>query len=469
MDAGVNVLLVSTYELGHQPLGLAAPAAVLRARGHEVRCLDLAVEAADPALFAQAGLVAVSVPMHTAARLGIALARRVREWTPDAHICFYGLYASTLHDLLLNDATGGAIADSVAGGEYESALCAIADALAEGRFDGARPPAGTGAEPLFARQRLPAPDRDGLPPLERYAQVETAGGTRLAGYVEATRGCAHRCRHCPITPVYEGRLRLVQRESVLADIDRLAAMGAEHITFGDPDFLNAVPHSLAIVDELHRRHPRMTFDATVKVEHLLEHAEALPRLRDAGCLFITSAFESCDDEVLRALEKGHTRADMERALALAARERLTVRPTWVAFTPWGTAEHFLEMLRFVEDHGLVRNVPPVQYALRLLLPPDSTLLPLLREQGRLGPFDAERLTFEWTNPDPRIEPLRAEVAAIAEQAATACTHDRPDDALETFARVKRAALAAIGDRASAVSVAPQPRGVVPGLTEAWFC
>ena len=465
MNAGMNVLLVSTYELGHQPLGLAAPAAVLRARGHEVRCLDLAVEAAAPELFAEAGLVAISVPMHTAARLGIALARRIREWNPGAHICFYGLYASTLHDLLIGDA----IADSVVGGEYEDGLCALADELAKGRFDPARPPAGAGAEPRFDRRRLPTPDRAGLPPLERYAKLETAGGLRLAGYVEATRGCAHRCRHCPITPVYEGRLRLVQRESVLADIDQLAAMGAEHITFGDPDFLNAVPHSLAIVDELHRRHPRMSFDVTVKVEHMLEHAEALPRLRDAGCLFVTSAFESCDDEILRHLEKGHTRADMERALELAARERLAMRPTWVAFTPWGTAEDFLALLRFVEEHGLVRHVPPVQYALRLLLPPGSSLLPLLREQGRLGAFDAERLTFEWTNPDPRIEALQAAVAAIAEEAASACTHQRRDDPLETFARVKRAAVAALGGRASTVSVAPQPRGAVPGLTEAWFC
>ena len=473
----MRVLLVSTYELGHQPLGLAAPAAALRARGHEVRCFDLAVEQVSSEVFEGVALIGISIPMHTAARLGIQLARRLRELNPTAHICFYGLYASTLHDQLLDRG----IADSTVGGEYEVGLCNLADALAAGGGDADAGPAlngqiaGVGPEPLFDRQQFPLPDRSGLPPLDRYARAASSEGLRLAGYVEASRGCAHRCLHCPLTPVYGGRLRLVQRETVLGDIDQLAEMGAEHITFGDPDFLNAVPHSRAIVEELQHRHPGMTFDVTIKVEHLLEHADVLPWLRDAGCLFVVSAFESCNDEILRCLDKGHTRADMERVVELARRERLAIRPTWVAFTPWGTAEDFLEMLEFIEGHGLVGAVQPVQYALRLLLPPGSPLVELLSEQGRLGGYDEERLTYAWTNPDPRIAPLQAEVAAIVEAAAT-CTgadaaNDAANDTIATFAEVKRAALSALGriDPTEPVRIAPQPAGVAPRLTEDWFC
>ncbi len=475
----MKTLLLSTYEMGHQPLGLATPAAALRARGHQVRCLDLCVDGAaselsalvEPGQLDDVGLIGISIPMHTAARLGIALARRIRRLNPSAHICFYGLYASVLHDRLI----GAGIADSVVGGEYEPGLCNLADELAARRYDGDCPPAGLGAAPLLERWQYPEPDRDGLPPLERYSRALSGDRARVAGYVEASRGCAHQCRHCPITSVYGGALRLVRTETVLADIDRLGAMGAEHITFGDPDFLNAVPHSLAIVDELQRRHPAMSFDVTVKVEHLLEHAEVLPRLRDAGCLFVTSAFESCDDDVLRHLDKGHTRAEMESVLALAERERLVIRPTWVAFTPWVTAEGYLEFLRFVEEHGLVGHVLPVQYALRLLLPPGSPLTPLLEEQGLLGEFDEEALTHTWSNADPRIEPLQAEVAAIVEAAAAGCSHeagnadDDAKDVIATFAAVKRAALDALGRAAEPVTVAPQPERQVPRLTEDWFC
>jgi radical SAM superfamily enzyme YgiQ (UPF0313 family) len=467
----MKALLVSTYESGHQPLGLAAPAAALRARGHEVRCIDLAVESPEAVAISEAALVGISIPMHTAARLGIALARRVRLINPHAHIAFYGLYASPLSATLLDSGGETAIADSVHGGEYEPSLCELADALADGRTNGAAPPA---SSLRFDRQQYPLPDRAGLPPLDAYARVQTVDGAHLTGYVEATRGCAHSCDHCPITPVYGGRLRLVQAETVLADIDQQVALGARHITFGDPDFLNAVPHSMAIIDAMAARHPGLTFDVTAKVEHLLEHAAVLPRLREAGCLFITSAFESCSDAVLGYLDKGHTRTEMDRALALATAEGLTIRPTWLAFTPWCSVEDYLEMLEFIEGHGLVGHVQPVQYALRLLLPPGSPLVPLLDKQGLLGPYDGDALTYGWTNADARIDPLQREVATIVEDAAARCTCD--DDAnahlahdIETFTRVKRATLAALGRGDEQLVVAEQPQQPPPRLTEDWFC
>lgn len=456
----MRVLLVSTYELGHQPLGLAAPAAALRARGHDVSCLDLAVETPDVAAFGSARLIAISVPMHTAARLGIALARRLRRLNPQAHICFYGLYAAPLRALLLESG----VADVAIGGEYEPALCALADQL-----DAGERAAGPGIDaPAFPRQRYPVPDRRDLPPLERYARARTQSGQRLAGYVEASRGCAHSCRHCPLTPVYGGRLRLVQAETVLADIDNLVALGAEHITFGDPDFFNAVPQARALLEALHSRHPSLSFDVTIKVEHLLEQRSLLPRLRELGCLFITSAFESVNDEVLAYLGKGHSRGDMEQVLGLARAAGVIIRPTWVTFTPWGRVEDVLAMLEFVEQQGLVGHVQPLQYALRLLLPPGSPLIDLLRRQGLLREFDREGLTFGWHNPDARIEPLQRQIAAIVEH-DVATQPSEPVAEAATFARVKQAVLAALGAPAAPVVPPPQPAGVVPGLTEAWFC
>jgi len=38
----LKIVLISTYELGRQPFGLASPAAWLRADGHQVTCADLA-------------------------------------------------------------------------------------------------------------------------------------------------------------------------------------------------------------------------------------------------------------------------------------------------------------------------------------------------------------------------------------------------------------------------------------------
>ena len=102
---------------------------------------------------------------------------------------------------------------------------------------------------------------------------------------------------------------MVQPDVVLADIRQQVAAGAEHITFGDPDFFNGPTHAMRIVEALHREWPAVTYDATIKIEHLLKHRDLLPRLRETGCLFVTSAVESVDDAVLAKLDKGHTRAD----------------------------------------------------------------------------------------------------------------------------------------------------------------
>ena len=104
--------------------------------------------------------------------------------------------------------------------------------------------------PVLARLPFALPEREGLQPLERYAYLlrDAAGEDSVpAGYVEASRGCLHTCAHCPITPVYGGRFFVVPRAIVLEDVRRQVAMGARHITFGDPDFFNGPGHSMAIL------------------------------------------------------------------------------------------------------------------------------------------------------------------------------------------------------------------------------
>ena len=109
----------------------------------------------------------------------------------------------------------------------------------------------------LARQKFIVPERAGLPALARYAHVVMPDGSeRVAGYTEASRGCKHLCRHCPIVPVYNGAFRIVERDVVLEDIRQQVAAGAQHITFGDPDFFNGPAHAMAIVEAMHREFPQ---------------------------------------------------------------------------------------------------------------------------------------------------------------------------------------------------------------------
>jgi radical SAM superfamily enzyme YgiQ (UPF0313 family) len=450
----MRVLLVSTYELGHQPLHVASPAAALRAAGHDVRCLDVSVERWETAPVGWAEAVAFSVPMHTAMRLAVRAAEAVRRERPELPLCFYGLYAPVSSDLTL-----GRLADRLIAGEYEPALVAWVESLA------GQTGADTGLTLDLSRGSFDTPARDLLPPLERYAHLALGGEERLVGYVEASHGCVHKCRHCPVPTVYDGRIRIVERDTVLADIEQLAALGARHITFGDPDFLNGRRHSLAVVRAMHERFPELTFDITTKVEHVLEFPEVLPELGASGCLFAVTALESVNDEILARLDKGHSARQAADAIALLREHGIEPRPSFMPFTPWTTPGDVVELLEFVERHDLVGNVDAVQYTIRLLLPEGSLLLDHPDMRPHLGAYDSERLSWTWTAADPRVDELQPRLAALVEDATAA-----GEPPARTFARVRAEAFEAAGRAKGAEpqidigSVEGRPR-----LTEPWFC
>jgi radical SAM superfamily enzyme YgiQ (UPF0313 family) len=298
--------------------------------------------------------------------------------------------------------------------------------------------------------------------LEKYAQLEHHGQRRTAGHVEASRGCLHLCTHCPIPPVYEGRFFVLPLDVVLEDIRAQVQAGATHITFGDPDFLNGPKHSLSVIRAMHREFPELTFDFTAKVEHLLKRGEALGEFAEKGCLFIITAVESLSDRVLSILDKNHTRADVETALALCREAGIVLRPTWVAFTPWTTLDDYREVLHFVEANGLIDHVDVVQYAIRLLIPPGSWLEKHPETKPHLGPLDESAFTYRWEHPDPRMDQLHKEVSRLVEQDAQSGA-----DPAVTFYRILDLAH---GRKPATVHPVPRPnRERVPRLTETWFC
>lgn len=457
-----SILLLSCYELGHQPLGIAWPLAFLKRAGFQPIALDLAVEKLDSEKVSQAKLVGISVPMHTALRLGVRVAERVRGINPGCHICFFGLYASLNSDYLLST-----VANSVIGGEIEEALVELAKSLESDKSIQAAGVSLKGQlqDPLLKKLGFPLPERGSLPSLKNYAHLAINGERRLAGEVEASRGCKHLCLHCPIPPVYGGRFFVVPKEVVLEDIRGLVRAGARHITFGDPDFLNGPGHSLAIVRTMHEEFPSITFDFTTKIEHILKHRQIFPELARLGCLFVISAVESLSDTVLGKLKKGHTRLDVFDALSVVRAVGIALRSSWVAFTPWTTLEDYRDMLDFVEEQDLVEHVDPVQLSIRLLVPPGSSLLEGSDIARYLRGLDQANFFHRWSHPDLQMDELHEKASRRVEEAAS-----RDEDPYVTFGAIRALALHAAGLPERRSSRRPGGnRQRPPRLTESWFC
>jgi radical SAM superfamily enzyme YgiQ (UPF0313 family) len=456
--SAVNIVLISTYELGRQPFGLASPAAWLRKRGHEVACLDLSRQSLDETAVRAVSLIAIYLPMHTATRLAAKLIPGLRELNSHAHLCCYGLYAPMNADYLR--ALGVA---TILGGEFEQALVQLAERLQSNDRQEQSPQ----VEPLVSLERLTfeVPDRAGMPPINKYAHLIIPGERfRLVGSTEASRGCKHHCRHCPIVPVYKGVFRIVSRDVVMKDIRQQVAAGAEHISFGDPDFFNGIRHAMDLVEEFHNEFPGITYDVTIKIEHLRKYEAHLPKLKDTGCLFVISAVEYLDDAVLRALDKGHTREDFLHVVHSFRALGMILHPTFVPFTQWTTVESYLELLRVLHAESLVENVAPIQLGIRLLIPEGSRLLELDEVCSNVGPFDPQSLYYPWRHTDPRVDALSETVQAIA-----ADGDRKKESRTRVFERIWKAAHVAAGLDPPSIQTSRTIPAAVPFLSEPWYC
>jgi len=447
--SGARVVLVSPYELGRQPFNLAEPAAWFARAGITTACLDLSQQKLDPATLTDAEHVAIYLGMHTATRIASAALPKIRALAPRARIAAFGLYAPVNAGWLRSLGV-----EAVFGGESEPDLLAWVQS-------GTAP-----ADTLVRRERIEflLPDRRALPELPRYARLILADGTqRITGFAEASRGCKHLCRHCPVVPVYEGKFRVVPQEIVLADIAQQVEAGAQHISFGDPDFLNGPTHALKVAEALHARFPDLSWDATIKVEHLLHHAEKLPRLKQCGLLFIVTAVESVDDVILDRLAKGHSHADFETVLAQCRALGIALAPTFVPFTPWTSLAGYRELLATLLRLRLVESVPPVQLAIRLLVPQGSHLLRLPDFAARVGAFDDVMLGYPWQADDPRVDALQGEIMAWVMGAEKSAL-----PRAEVFAGIWQRTHAALGEAAPPLDSSHLGEAI-PHHSEPWYC
>ncbi|PCI36490.1 MAG: radical SAM protein [Elusimicrobia bacterium] len=461
-----EILVVSCYELGRPPSGAALPFSWLKRAGFFPAVADLAVDAPSDHEIARAKLIVIATPMHTALRLGSSFAERVRRINPTTKILFHGLYAwlNRAH-LFSRDCQR---ADYVIGGEAEEAVVAIAEALNVGEDPTALPGVSSQIRresPILKRLSHPLIDTRQLPALESYARLKRDGREIFAGVVESTRGCKHVCRHCPITPVYNGRFYGIEDAVVFSSVKRQVEEGAGHITFSDPDFLNGPTRALKLLQYLHRQYPILTFDFTAKIEHLIRYKEMLPHFGRAGTLFIVSAAESLNERVLTLLDKGHCAGQIREAIRLCRTAGIAVRPTWVPFTPWTDLTDYMELVSFIEKEQLAYSIEPVQMAIRLLVPPGSALVNLPQMKTHLKGITPDGLSHIWEHSDPAVDALQKQVTEIVSKAASL----REDEAL-TFARIKEATEGALhGTPASDVKPFEKPGLRAPGLTESWFC
>ena len=406
-STNLNIVGISFYDLGHQPLSLAAAAAIFKKNSCNFTLIDLSVEQLDADEIVAADIILLSVPMHTAARIALSILPKLKELNSNAHISAFGLYAIQLEDALSEN-----LLDSAFAGEFEPNLELLLNKYAYHNNEDFNSDFWDKPKMNFSRQKFLVPERNKLPVLDEYAKIQYYNNEKINGYVETSRGCAHICSHCPVTAVYKGKFRIVDEQSVLSDVDNLVHQGAQHITFGDPDFFNAPKHSLKIASIIKAKYPQLTFDATIKVEHILEYKDLIQTLDDLNFLYIISAFESTSEIVLQHLKKNHTLHDMYHALEICQNANLFIKPTWIPFTPWMDYSDYVRMINFIVENDLVGLTPRIQYGIKLLVPKYSALFDGESLKTLDMQYSSTLLNHEWSHKNSDVEKLFTEVSQL---------------------------------------------------------
>jgi hopanoid C-3 methylase len=403
-----NVLLISTFEGGYQPLTLATATTPLLEAGMSVSVLDTYVDGIREDLLATPDLVAISIPLFDSLHPGLEIAKRVREVNPKAHITFFGQYATINSARLI-----GTYGDSCVSGEWEEALSGLARQLS-GEKESAAPglvsvndlKPGHAVHPYRPRKHFRVPARHLLPPLHKYPQPQVerlTGSKQIVGSTEITRGCHHTCLYCAVFAAYDGKVLLIPEEIVVEDVRQCVEGGMTHLTFIDADFFNAKYHGIKVLRKLHQEFPDLTYDFTTRVDHLLENQETIREMSDLGVRFITSALEFPSEEVLNVLVKEISLDEVRQAIRFLRTTNIKLNPTFILFNPWIRLEDLVAFHTFVDENDLDTIIDPIQYETRLHLYKGSPLLQIPSVQQL--DLTEQEFHMDWKHPDTRVDAL----------------------------------------------------------------
>lgn len=403
-----KVLLVSNFEGGFQPMTVASAITPLVKAGFDVSVLDTYVDGIQEEMFDEPHMVAISIPLFDALFAGIEIAALVRKRNPRAHITFFGQYA-TINATRL----AGKYSDTCVSGEWDVPLVALARHLSgdtqlmlPGIVDSEMAARGETVHPYISRDEIHLPTRDMLPPLHKYPQKQVEvllGHEAVVGSTEIARGCHHKCLYCSVYAAYDGKVNTLEESIVLEDVRNLVKGGMTHLTFVDADFFNTKHQGIKILRQLHAEFPELTYDFTLRVDHILENKEYLTEMAGLNVKFVTSALEFPTQEVLDAVAKYTSLEDVEEAVSFLRGTGIKLNPTFIMFNPWIGLEDLAAFRAFVEKNDLDNIIDPIQYETRLHLYKGSPLLQTASVQAL--DLTEEEFHVDWKHPDPRVDEL----------------------------------------------------------------
>jgi len=304
------------------------------------------------------------------------------------------------------------------------------------------------------------PDRTILPSITDYSHIVDGSNNLIAGSVETTYGCKHECTHCPVPIEFKGMFKTFGTEKIITDVTNQVEEGAKHISFNDPDFFNGPKHALKILQLLNEKHPSITYDSTIKVEHILKYPDYFQELKNLNMLFVISAFETTNDHVLNILQKNHSFNDLNKAVELSLENNIDIRPTWMPFSPWTEQNDLISIIKLIENYKLRETVDPIQLTIKLLVPKNSLILKRPEMKEYLLDYDPASFSYAWQYKFPNIDNIQNEIFNYVLQ------HESENEYTQYLGLVD---ILESHTNETLLNSEKYSQRIVPKLSETWFC
>jgi radical SAM superfamily enzyme YgiQ (UPF0313 family) len=349
----MRILLINPYyplsETPSPPLGLAYLAAALAESGVEVKILDLVVfpysramlqtliEAFKPQM---AGLTAVTMTFDSA----MGVIKDIKGIDPQILAVMGGPHVSFCARETLKDYPE---LDVAVIGEGEHTVIELCRAANNGQalndIDGIA--YRQGADICYSPKRelienldkLPLPDR-GLLPLGRYRALN------MPISLTTSRGCPFKCIFCVGRKMVGARVRYRNPEKVVDELQYLSTLNFHQINIADDLFTANKNHCLAVCDEIIKRDLKLTWTSFARVDTVSD--DVLTRMKAAGCNAVSFGIESANLQILKTIKKGITLEQVEAAVGMCKRARVTPYASFILGLPGETPQTIEETMNF---------------------------------------------------------------------------------------------------------------------------
>ena len=375
----MKILLTSFYDLGKQPKIIAEIVDRYNSAEIDFDFFDFSVEDQNIDL-ENYDVLGIYAPMHTATILSIEY---IKDKILPNKMFTFGLYGSVLED-------------------FNSSIRYIKDI----ESDELALFLEINDDHQFSLKNN-IPNRQIFPDISNYAHLVDGSNNLIAGSVETTYGCKHSCTHCPVPISFNGTFKTYSLEKIISDVENQVNQGAKHISFNDPDFFNGPIHALKILESLNEKFPSITYDSTIKVEHILKYKKYFKELSSLNMVFVISAFETTNDLVLSILEKNHTSNDLNNSIEISQDFGIDIRPTWMPFSPWTELNDLSNIVNLIEKYKLRETVDPIQLTIKLLIPKHSLIIKKPEINKYLGNYEKNSLSFKWEYENNDVEKLQS--------------------------------------------------------------